>query len=113
MARVLFDKQGQDKPLLFRNMVPLGKIRFRQKRASRKNCTLAEVETIFGFECDNLFLNLGETKFMIGNGSQQWHYYREDSEEATGNGFSGSTNGEIESYDKGGYIVDIPFNQTK
>jgi hypothetical protein len=50
---------------------------------------------------------------MIGDGSQPWHYYREDSEPSTGNGFSGITDGELETYDKGGYIVDIPFNQTK
>ena len=110
VARVLFDKRGQDKPLLFRNTVPLGSIRLMQKRASRKNCTLAEVETIFGFECYNLFLSLGENKSMIGNGSLHWHYYREDSDAATGNGFTGISLGEIESYDKGGYIIDIPFN---
>lgn len=50
---------------------------------------------------------------MIGNGSQAWHYYREDSEASTGNGFSGIDTGELESYDKGGYIVDVPFNQSK
>lgn len=71
------------------------------------------METIFGFKCNNLFLNLGENKSMIGDGSQQWHYYREDSEASTGNGFSGIITGELESYDKGGYIVDVPFNQTK
>jgi hypothetical protein len=51
---------------------------------------------------------------MIGDGSQPWHFYREDSEASSGNGFSGTKlNGELESYDKGGYIVDIPFNQSK
>eukprot|EP00347_Sterkiella_histriomuscorum_P023471 403334518 len=67
---------GQDKSMLSQQNIFIGKMRFRQQRASKSDCYFSDRANV---TCYHDTITNGEETGVIGNGSQIWHKYRDSS----------------------------------